>query len=150
MPHIKRGSRRTFFVGNGEDIKACRGKAKESKTANERGIGKEAFLYKDAIADEKDECLEIPKEGYLTITSHLLDDVAMVLGLRDQVIKGTEEDADGGAYPDDVEKRMLDAYNYVKDNLFYIETLLHQMCMEGIKVGKYKAHDRDLIWEKEE
>ena len=102
------------------------------------------------IADEKDECLEIPKEGYLTITSHLLDDVAMVLGLRDQVIKGTEEDADGGAYPDDVEKRMLDAYNYVKDNLFYIETLLHQMCMEGIKVGKYKAHDRDLIWEKEE
>ena len=45
---------------------------------------------------------------------------------------------------------MLDAYNYVKDNLFYIETLLHQMCMEGIKVGKYKAHDRDLIWEKEE
>ena len=43
------------------------------------------------IADEKDECLEIPKEGYLTITSHLLDDVAMVLGLRDQVIKGTKK-----------------------------------------------------------
>lgn len=102
------------------------------------------------IIDEKDECLEISKEGYLTITSHLLDDVAMVLGLRDKVIKGTEEDADGGAYPDDVEKRMLDAYNYVKDNLFYIESLLHQMCMEGVKVGKYKAHDRDLIWEKED
>ena len=74
----------------------------------------------------------------------------MVLGLRDKVIKGTEEDADGGAYPDDVEKRMLDAYNYVKDNLFYIESLLHQMCMEGVKIGKYKAHDRDLIWEKED
>ena len=102
------------------------------------------------IIDEKDECLERPKEGYLTSTSHLLDDVAMVLGLRDKVIKGTEEDADGGAYPDDVEKRMLDAYNYVKDNLFYIESLLHQMCMEGVKVGKYKAHDRDLIWEKED
>ena len=110
----------------------------------------ESTLYPVLRRLQKDECLEIPKEGYLTITSHLLDDVAMVLGLRDKVIKGTEEDADGGAYPDDVEKRMLDAYNYVKDNLFYIESLLHQMCMEGVKVGKYKAHDRDLIWEKED
>jgi hypothetical protein len=77
-----------------------------------------------------------------------LDDVAMILGLRDKAIKNTEEDADGAAYPDDVEKYMLDTYHYVSDNLYLIETLLHQKVMEGIKPNtEYKAKDSDLIWE---
>ena len=102
------------------------------------------------IIDEDDDFLKIDKKVMLTMQSHLLDDVAMILGLRDKAIKNTEEDADGAAYPDDVEKYMLDTYNYVSDNLFLIEQLLHQKVMEGVKPGHYKCRDNDMIWERVE
>ena len=100
------------------------------------------------IEDKEDDVLTINKKVMLTMQTHILDDVAMILGLRDKAIKNTEEDADGGAYPDDVEKYMLDTYNYVSDNIYLIETLLHQMVMEGVKPGHYKADDASLVWEK--
>ena len=99
------------------------------------------------IEDKDDDVLTINKKVMLTMQTHILDDVAMILGLRDKAIKNTEEDADGAAYPDDVEKYMLDTYNYVSDNLFLIEQLLHQKVMEGIKPGHYKARDDDMIFE---
>ena len=100
------------------------------------------------VEDKDDDFLKINKKIMLTMQTHILDDVAMILGLRDKAIKGTEEDADGAAYPDDVEKYMLDTYHYVSDNLYLIETLLHQKVMEGIKPNtEYKAKDSDLIWE---
>lgn len=100
------------------------------------------------IINEDDNFLKIDKVGMLMIQSHVLDDVAMILGMKDKVIKGTSGDADGGAYPDEIEKYLLETYNYVRDNLYYIETLLHQFATEGIKVGHYKCNDANLFWEK--
>lgn len=101
------------------------------------------------INDEDDNVLTINRKILLTQQSHLLDDVATVLGFKDKVIKGTEEDADGGAYPDDLETYMLETYKYVSDNLYYIETLLHQSVLQGgLSEGTYKAKDSDMIWEK--
>lgn len=102
------------------------------------------------IEDKDDDVLTINKKVMLTMQTHILDDVAMILGLKDQAIKNTTEDADGAAYPDEVEKRMLDAYHYVSDNLYLIETLIHQKVLEGgIKATKYKCRDDDMIWEEE-
>ena len=98
------------------------------------------------IEDKDDDVLTINKKVMLTMQTHILDDVAMILGLKDKAIKGTEEDADGSAYPDEVEKYMLDTYNYVSDNMFLIEMLLHQHVMDGIKPGHYKAKDTDLVF----
>ena len=100
------------------------------------------------VEQTSDTTLSIDRKVMLRIQSHLLDDVAMILGLRDQAIPGTEGDPDGCAYPDDIEKRMLDAYNYVSDNLHLIENLLHQMCVEGVKPGHYVAADNVMIWER--
>lgn len=100
------------------------------------------------VEDKNDDVLTINKKVMLTMQTHILDDVAMILGLKDKVIKNTEEDADGGAYPDEVEKHMLDTYNYVSDNLYLIETLLHQKVMEGITPGHYRCIDSQMIWEK--
>ena len=99
------------------------------------------------IEDKDDDVLTINKKVMLTMQTHILDDVAMILGLKDQAIKNTTEDADGAAYPDEVEKRMLDAYHYVSDNLFLIEQLLHQKVMEGVKPGHYKCKDNEMVWE---
>ncbi len=102
------------------------------------------------IEDKDDNVLTINKKVMLYLQSHILDDVALILGLRDKAIKGTEEDADGRAYPNDVEEYMLDTYNYVSDNIYLIETLIHQRVMEGVQPGHYKCIDRDLIWERVE
>ena len=99
------------------------------------------------VEDKDDDFLKINKKVMLTMQTHILDDIAMILGLRDKAIKGTEEDADGAAYPDDVEKYMLNTYHYVSDNLYLIETLLHQHVFDGVKPTHYRAKDSDLGWE---
>lgn len=99
------------------------------------------------VEDESDDVLTINKHVMLTLQTHILDDVATILGYRDKAIRGTEEDPDGSAYPDDVEKYLLDTYHYVSDNLFYIETLLHQRCTQGIIPGHYKCNDAVMLWE---
>jgi len=99
------------------------------------------------VEDEDDDVLTINKHVMLTLQTHILDDVATILGYKDKAIKGTEEDPDGAAYPDDVEKYLLDTYNYVSKNLYLIETLLHQRCTKGIVPGHYKCNDADLLWE---
>lgn len=102
------------------------------------------------IEDIDDDFLSINKKTMLTLQTHLLDDVSLILGLRDKAIKNRTEDADGMAFPDEEEKYMLDTYNYVSDNIHLIETLLHQRCMEGVQPGHYKCNSRDLLWEKVE
>lgn len=102
------------------------------------------------IENNDDDFLKIDKKVMLTMQTHILDDVAMILGLKDKVIKNTEDDADGGAYPDDVTEYMLNTYHYVSDNLYLIETLLHQMVMEGVKPGHYSCKDNELVWKKVE
>lgn len=98
--------------------------------------------------ESEDNVIKIDRKVMLTIQSHLLDDVAMILGLRDKAISRTTEDADGAAYPDDVEEYMLSTYNYVSDNLHLIESLLHQRVFEGIQPGHYKAIDYEMVWQK--
>lgn len=99
------------------------------------------------VENTDDAFITIDKRVMLRLQSHILDDVAMILGMRDKAIEGTEEDAEGAAYPDDVEEYLLSVYNYVSDNMYLIETLLHQRVMEGIQPGVYTARDTDLIWE---
>ena len=96
--------------------------------------------------EDRDDEIAINKNVMLTLQSHLLDDVATILGYRDRAIKNTEYDADGSAYPDDVENYLMETYKYVSDNMYYIESLLHQNALKGITPGHYKAKDNELVW----
>lgn len=98
------------------------------------------------IDDSQDNKLIIYKDVMLVMQSHMLDDTAMALGLYDKRIKGSEDNEYGAAYPDDIEKRLRDTYFYVSKNLYYIETLLHQYAMKGLKPGHYKCKDNEMIW----
>ena len=100
------------------------------------------------LENEKD-CIKIDKKIMLTEQSHILDDVSLILGLRDKTIVNTEEDADGRAFPDELEKYMLETYNYVSENLYWIETLIHQNILKGgVQPGEYSCNTRDKIWNK--
>lgn len=98
----------------------------------------------------EDDVIKIDRKVMLTIQTHILDDVAMILGLRDKAIERTVDDAYGAAYPDDVEQYMLDTYNYVSENLPLIESLLHQRVMEGVQPGSYHCKDYEMVWVKDE
>ena len=85
------------------------------------------------------------------ILSGRLEDIAITLGYMDKAIPGTENDAEGAAFPDDVEEHLLSVHKYIVDNLMFIESLIHQMVFEGgITPGTYKCIDNELIWSKED
>lgn len=103
------------------------------------------------IQSEGDDRLVIDKRHLLSLGAHLLDDMAAILGYTDKAIKGTEDDPDGRAYPDDVEEHLLSLHKYMIDNLFYVESLIHQMCASGgITEGTYTCKAKELIWKKKD
>lgn len=103
------------------------------------------------INEDYTDNVNINKKNMFLLGTHLLDDMATILGHRDKAIKGTSDDADGSAYPDDVENHLLELHSYLVDNLYYIETLIHQFVVKGgLTAGTYKCKDNELIWWKEE
>ena len=101
------------------------------------------------LIENNEDSVSIDKTKMLFEQSHLLDDVSLVLGLRDKAIPNTEEDADGIAFPDEIEEYMIETYQYVRDNLYFIETLLHQMILRGGLVpGTYSCDTKLKIWGK--
>lgn len=89
--------------------------------------------------EENNDNLVINKKVMLSEQSHLLDDVSLVLGLRDKMIPNTECDADGMAFPDDIEHYMVETYRYVSENIYWIELLIHQQILNGgVTEGTYE------------
>lgn len=107
-------------------------------------------LVRFILVEETDNGVAIDKDNLLVLHTHLLDDVAMILEKMDKAIPNTSDDALGRAFDDETEEYLISTYNYVKDNLSDIESLLHQHVMDGIKAGKYKCKDTDMVWEFED
>ena len=78
----------------------------------------------------------------------VLEDISFILGIYDQRIPDTEEDAEGPRFPEELEKYMYDLHEFIVVNLDNIEEILHQMILRGgIKPGTYKCKDWQHIWE---
>ena len=83
-----------------------------------------------------------------SIGSHLLEDMAIILGITDKALPNTKEDPDGMAFDDETESYLLRTHEYIKENIKYIEALIHQYVCNGkiLHPGKYVALDKDLIF----
>ena len=82
---------------------------------------------------------------------YLYEDIALVLGFYDEHIPGTENDFEGKRYSKEKEDYMLSLYDYIKENLYYILSLVLQFSTKGgIKAGTYKCIDYQLNWERVE
>lgn len=102
------------------------------------------------LLEDDDNDVKISKTLVFDIQSSVLDDISLILGIRDRAIPNTENDAEGRAFSEEDEKYMLDLYHDIVDNLYFWETLIHQfVCRGGISKGVYKCLDNELIWEKE-
>jgi hypothetical protein len=78
--------------------------------------------------------------------SHLFDFMAMVLGLRDHMIPGTEENPMGAEYDEETTNKMTEIDEFIVNNLEYIEEIVHQFCDVGVKPGKYSCLAYQRIW----
>lgn len=102
------------------------------------------FLIKN---DEEKNCITISNDLQFNLGSHLLEDMAFILGKIDKAIPNTQNDADGRAFDDNTEEELLTIYNYIKDNLIYIEQIIHQYSVKGgVTEGVYEANPKDYIW----
>lgn len=78
--------------------------------------------------------------------SHLFDFMAMVLGLEEHKIEGTEENPMGAQFDQEATDKMVEIDSYIVSNLQYIEEILHQFCDVGIKAGNYTCLGYNRIW----
>ena len=100
------------------------------------------------LVEDCEDNLVIDKERVFCVQSTVLNDISLILGIRDRAIKGTEEDAEGMAFSDEDTEYMLKLYHDIVDNIYDWETLIHQMVVKGgLNVGTYRCNEVDMIWE---
>lgn len=81
--------------------------------------------------------------------TYVLEDVALIIGKWGDFIPGSEYEPMGRRYPVELEEYMYGLYEYIVDNLVYIESLVHTYCCKGgLQVGTYRCIDYQLDWEK--
>lgn len=83
--------------------------------------------------------------------TYVLEDVALIIGKWGEFIPGTEYEPTGRRYPEELEEYMYGLYEYIVDNMVYIESLIHTFVVKGgLTPGTYKCIDRYFDWEKVE
>ena len=63
--------------------------------------------------------------------SDLLEDVSMALSCYDQHIEGTESNANGILFDEELENKMYDMHEFVIEHLYEIEALVHYWSNKG-------------------
>lgn len=98
-----------------------------------------------------DETVGIVKDNLYGGT-YKYEQMALILGLTDKAVPGTEEDMETGTlYEKEVQLYMLELDKYIRENLLNIEEILHQFCLKGgLTVGKYVCKDYQHIWHRVE
>lgn len=115
-------------------------------TLNEDHLKLIPFLF---IQEKGENEIIIDKQQMFSLGSHLLEDIAFVLGKIGEAIPSSINDENGRAFPEELTNYMLDLYKYLSDNLFYIESLIHSYVVRGgLTVGTYTCKDNEMIWSK--
>ena len=98
-----------------------------------------------------DETVGIVKDNLYGGT-YKYEQMALILGLTDKAVPGTEEDMENGTlYEKDAQLYMVELDKYINENLLNIEEILHQFCLKGgLTVGKYVCKDYQHIWHRVE
>lgn len=106
------------------------------------------FFFVQEFGDNE---VGVSREHMYSLGSHLLEDMAVVLGLMDKAVPNTKDDVNGRAFDDETEAHLLGLHDYIVSHLYLIETLVHQFVVNGgLTPGEYKAVDSELIWSKVE
>ena len=76
----------------------------------------------------------------------LFEDLAIILGVWDKHVKGTEYDIDGRKYGSKLENEMISIHSYVMDNIDLIIDILFNQINTGLKSGIYTYNRTTNKW----
>jgi hypothetical protein len=80
-----------------------------------------------------------------------IEDIALTLGYFQDALPGTEDDWDGRKFPQEIQEKLHDLYDFITENMVYLFDLLIQFTNKGgLTPGTYKCNPRIKIWTKEE
>ena len=98
-----------------------------------------------------DETVGIAKDNLYGGT-YKYEQMALILGLTDKAVPGTEEDMENGTlYEKEAQLYMVELDKYIIENLLIIDEILHHFCLKGgLTVGKYVCKDYQHIWHRVE
>lgn len=83
--------------------------------------------------------------------TYVMEDIALILGVYDKYIIGTEENANGKQFPKDLEDYMWSLYGDIVYNMEYImDLVLYYSNKGGLTPGVYKCTTNTMEWSKEE
>ena len=83
--------------------------------------------------------------------TYLYEDMALILGKQDHIIKGTEEDPEGALYDKETMEYLKELDTFITNHLKDIFDIMLRFCDEGIKVGvTYWCYDYNGFWQTEE
>ena len=78
--------------------------------------------------------------------SDLLEDVSMAIGVYDERVVGSEENANGVQFDASLENQMFDMHEFVMKNLITIEHLIHYWSNKGgLKPGTYNTITMEFV-----
>lgn len=81
--------------------------------------------------------------------TYVLEDVALILGVYDQYIVGTEENPNGRRFEKELEDYMWGLYADIVSNMEYImDLVLYYSNKGGISEGTYKCNTNTMEWSK--
>lgn len=96
------------------------------------------------------ECVGVSlnKEDNILGGTFVTETVAMILDKYDsECVEKSKNDWDGRKFNDDFTDYAFELYDYLRDNLVWIENIVHTFCVKGVKAGEYKCKDYELLWE---
>ena len=80
-----------------------------------------------------------------------IEDIALILGLWDKALPGTENDYDGRKFPDAIATHLYDLYADITENFeLYFKLLIYMSDKGGLVPGEYKCNKRLNEWTKVE
>lgn len=77
---------------------------------------------------------------------YVIEHIARIIGRFDEKIDKTIYDSSGYLFPKETEDYLWDIYNYISQNIYWIELLIHSHITEGLKPGLYTCIDREKVW----
>lgn len=79
--------------------------------------------------------------------SFVFEDISYILGIWDKHIPGTENEALGPRFPQEIEDYMWTTHTYIVEHMQDIEELVHQFVNKGGLVpGTYTCKSYERIW----
>lgn len=80
-----------------------------------------------------------------------IEDVAMILGIRDRAIPGSDESPFGPSFNEEDDARIRGLIEFFDENIEHIMEIVIQMCTEGVRAGvEYWCLPHEHIWHAKE